>query len=75
MMPILSKLSKRFLSKKSLSFKRFLFNEIDFKAPIIGIKVGRCSGKTTLLHQSAKSTRKNPIKEIGFLNSKKQTNV
>jgi len=51
---------KRFLSKKSLSFKRFLFNEIDFKAPIIGIKGGRGSGKTTLLHQYAKSTKYKP---------------
>jgi hypothetical protein len=62
MTQILSKLSKRFLSKKSLSFKRFLFNEIDFKAPIIGIKGGRGSGKTTLLHQYAKSTKYKPSK-------------
>ena len=62
MTPILSKLSKRFLSKKSLSFKRFLFNEIDFKAPIIGIKGGRGSGKTTLLHQYAKTTKYKPSK-------------
>jgi predicted AAA+ superfamily ATPase len=62
MTPILSKLSKRFLSKKSLYFKRFLFNKIDFKAPIIGIKGGRGSGKTTLLHQYAKSTKYKPSK-------------
>jgi predicted AAA+ superfamily ATPase len=60
MTPILSKLSKRFLSKKPLHFNRFLFNEIDFKAPIIGIKGGRGSGKTTLLHQYAKTTKYKP---------------
>jgi predicted AAA+ superfamily ATPase len=57
MTPILSKLSKRFLSQKSSSFKRFLYDEIDFKASIIGIKGGRGSGKTTLLHQYAKSSK------------------
>ncbi len=60
MTPILSKLSKRFLSKKSLSFKRFIFNNINFKAPIIGIKGGRGSGKTTLLHQYTKTTKYKP---------------
>ncbi len=60
MTPILSKLSKRFLSKKSLYFKRFLFHEIDFKAPIIAIKGGRGSGKTTLLHQYTKTTKYKP---------------
>lgn len=52
MIPILSKLSKRFLSTKPLSFKRFLYEHIDFSAQIIGIIGGRGSGKTTLLHQS-----------------------
>ena len=57
MTAILSKLSKRFLSQKSSTFKRFLYDEIDFKASIIGIKGGRGSGKTTLLHQYAKSSK------------------
>ena len=57
MTAILSKLSKRFLTKKSSAFKRFLYQEIDFKAPIIGIKGGRGSGKTTLLHQYAKNSK------------------
>jgi len=57
MTPILSKLSKRFLSQKSSNFRRFLYEEIDFKASIIGIKGGRGSGKTTLLHQYAKSSK------------------
>ena len=57
MTPILSKLSKRFLSQKSSNFRRFLYEEIDFKASIIGIKGGRGSGKTTLLHQYAKNSK------------------
>ena len=57
MTAILSKLSKRFLTKKSSAFKRFLYEEIDFKASIIGIKGGRGSGKTTLLHQYAKNSK------------------
>ena len=56
MTPILSKLSKQFLSKKSSSFRRFLYEEIDFKASVVGIKGGRGSGKTTLLHQYAKNS-------------------
>ena len=47
MIPILSKLSKRFLSTKPSSFNRFLYDEIDFSALVIGIKGGRGAGKTT----------------------------
>ncbi len=57
MTPILSKLSKRFLSTKSSSFKRFLYDEVDFSASVIGIKGGRGAGKTTLLHQYAKNCK------------------
>jgi predicted AAA+ superfamily ATPase len=57
MTPILTKLSKRFLSTKPSSFKRFLYNKIDFNASVIGIKGGRGSGKTTLLHQYAKECK------------------
>ena len=57
MTPILSKLSKRFLAQKSSNFRRFLYDEIDFKASVIGIKGGRGSGKTTLLHQYAKNSK------------------
>ena len=57
MLPILLKLSKRFLAKKTHSFKRSLYEQIDFKASIIGIKGARGAGKTTLLHQYAKSCR------------------
>lgn len=60
MLPIFSKLSKRFLAQKPSSFRRFLYDQIDFKASIIGIKGGRGSGKTTLLHQYAKSSKYKP---------------
>ena len=60
MIPILSKLSKRFLSTKPSSFRRFLYERIDFSARIIGIVGGRGSGKTTLMHQYAKSSRYRP---------------
>ena len=62
MIPILSKLSKRFLSTKPSSFKRFLYEKIDFSARVIGIVGGRGSGKTTLMHQYAKSSRYKPSK-------------
>ena len=57
MVPILTKLSKRFLSTKPSSFKRFLYEKIDFSAQIIGIVGGRGSGKTTLMHQYAKASK------------------
>ena len=57
MIPILSKLSKRFLSTKPSAFKRFLYEKIDFSAQIIGIVGGRGSGKTTLMHQYAKASK------------------
>ena len=60
MTPILTKLSKRFLAKKTSHFKRYLYAKIDFSASIIGIIGGRGSGKTTLLHQYAKSTKYKP---------------
>ncbi len=57
MIPILSKLSKRFLSTKPSPFKRFLYEKIDFSAQVIGIVGGRGSGKTTLMHQYAKLSK------------------
>ena len=56
MKPILKKLSKAWLAKKTSNFKRTLFNSIDFNTKIIGIKGARGSGKTTILHQYAKSS-------------------
>ena len=56
MKPILKKLSKTWLAKKTSNFKRTLFYSIDFNTKIIGIKGARGSGKTTILHQYAKSS-------------------
>jgi len=56
MKPILKKLSKSWLSKKSSKFHRSLFEKIDFDTQLIGIKGARGSGKTTLLHQAAKAS-------------------
>ncbi len=60
MTPMLLKLSKRFLAKKTSNFKRYLYEKIDFSSSMIGIVGGRGSGKTTLLHQYAKSTKLKP---------------
>ncbi len=57
MFPIINKLSKRFLSTKPSSYKRFLYEKIDFSSKIIGIIGGRGSGKTTLMHQYAKASK------------------
>jgi predicted AAA+ superfamily ATPase len=57
MKTIITKLSKQFLSKKALNTKRFLYDEIDFKSRIIGIKGARGVGKTTIMHQYAKSSK------------------
>ena len=45
------------MSKKPPSFKRFLYEKIDFSAKVIGITGGRGSGKTTLMHQYAKASK------------------
>jgi len=60
MKAIINKLSKRFLSTKVASFRRFLFDKIDFSAQIIGIIGGRGSGKTTLMRQYAKTSKYRP---------------
>ncbi len=57
MKPIISKLSKQFLSKKAPSMKRSLYDEIDFKSRVIGVKGSRGSGKTTLMHQYAQVSK------------------
>ncbi len=64
MIPIISKLSKRFLAKKTASFKRFLYDKIDFNAKLIGIVGGRGSGKTTLIHQIAKTSKHKPSQTL-----------
>ncbi|WP_294967087.1 AAA family ATPase [Sulfurimonas sp.] len=60
MKPILQKLSKQWLSKRTSNFYRSLYNDIDFNAKIIGIKGSRGSGKTTILHQYAKKSKFKP---------------
>lgn len=47
--------SKQKIETVSLSFKRFLFDEINWKRKLIGIKGGRGTGKTTLLLQYIKA--------------------
>lgn len=56
MKAILKKISKTWLSKKTPSFYRTLYEKIDFNTRIIGIKGARGSGKTTILHQYAKKS-------------------
>ncbi len=60
MKPILQKLSKQWLSKRSATFLRSLYHDIDFDVRIIGVKGSRGSGKTTLLHQYAKKSKYKP---------------
>ncbi len=60
MKPILKKLSKIWLSKKTSNFYRSLYSKIDFGTRIIGIKGARGSGKTTMIHQYAKNSNHKP---------------
>ena len=60
MKPILLKLSKQWLSKRTSNFYRTLYSKIDFNVKIIGIKGSRGSGKTTLIHQYAKNSKFKP---------------
>ena len=60
MKPILLKLSKQWLAKRTSNFYRTLYHNIDFNSKIIGIKGSRGSGKTTLIHQYAKNSKYKP---------------
>jgi len=51
---LLQKISAQFLSRKTPTYKRWLFEKIDFNSKLIGIKGPRGSGKSTLLLQHAK---------------------
>jgi len=53
---LLQKISAQVLSKKIPTYKRWLFEKIDFNSKLIGIKGPRGSGKSTLLLQYAKET-------------------
>ncbi len=59
---LLQKISAQVLSKSIPTYKRWLFEKIDFNSKLIGIKGPRGSGKSTLLLQYAK--------EVGFAPSK-----
>ena len=50
---LLQKVSAQMLSKKTPTYKRWLFHKIDFNSKLIGIKGPRGSGKSTLLLQYA----------------------
>lgn len=53
---ILENVSKRLLSACDLSFKRYMYDDIDFDARLIVIKGSRGVGKTTLMLQHLKTT-------------------
>jgi len=59
---LLQKISAQFLSKETPTYKRWLFEKIDFNSKLIGIKGPRGSGKSTLLLQHAKEINLSPSK-------------
>ena len=65
-LPILQKISTQILAKITPSYKRWLFDTIDFNSKLIGIKGGRGSGKSTILLQYAKS-KNLPASKILFI--------
>jgi len=65
-LPILQKISAQILNKEVPTYRRWLFEKIDFSSKLIGIKGPRGSGKSTLLLQYAKSTEL-PASKILFI--------
>ena len=59
---LLQKISAQILSKTTPTYKRWLFEKIDFNSKLIGIKGPRGSGKSTLLLQYAKKAGLAPSK-------------
>lgn len=57
----LIKLSERKIASVKTDFKRFIYNKIEWKQPLILIKGHRGAGKTTLLLQKAKESRQESI--------------
>ncbi len=55
----LRKLEKRILKETSSTYKRYMYNEIDFNSSMIGIVGARGVGKTTLLLQYLLELKKN----------------
>ncbi len=66
-LPILQKISAQILSKEVPTYKRWLFEKIDFSSKLIGIKGPRGSGKSTMLLQYAK-TKAMPASKVLYLN-------
>lgn len=56
-LPIFQKISAQILSKEVPSYKRWLYEKIDFNAKLIGIKGPRGAGKSTILRQYAKESK------------------
>ncbi len=54
---LLQKISTQILTKKRPTYKRWLFNKIDFNSKLIGIKGPRGSGKSTILFQHASESK------------------
>jgi len=65
-LPILQKISTQILAKSTPIYRRWLFEQIDFKSKLIGIKGPRGSGKSTILLQYAKS-KNLPASKILFI--------
>ena len=59
MLDSLRKLEKRILKEVSFTYKRYLYNEIDFNSSMIGIVGARGVGKTTILLQYLKYLKDN----------------
>ena len=55
-MEILNKIFKKRLGETDMRIHRFLFTEIDWEQPLIGIKGQRGVGKTTMMMQRIKAT-------------------
>lgn len=65
-LPILQKISTQILAKSTPIYRRWIFEQIDFKSKLIGIKGPRGSGKSTILLQYAKS-KNLPASKILFI--------
>jgi len=66
-LPILQKVSAQILAKETPTYKRWLFDKIDFNSKLMGIKGPRGSGKSTMLLQYAKM-KKLPASKMLFIN-------
>lgn len=67
---ILRQASAYILNRNLPSYKRFLYQAIDFKERLIGVKGARGCGKTTLLLQYAHSTGLAPQRILYIANQR-----